>query len=182
MVVATRYAKSLLGLALERGELERVYADMQLIKSVCTTNDDFVNLLESPIVKTDKKQAIIKQIFEGKISKLTLEFMNILAEKRREGYVDDVANAFVEQYRIHKKILIAVITSAVGLDDATRSKVLDIVKQKAEGEVELIEKVDKSLIGGFKLKVGDSQVDATILRKLNDLRKNFAENPFVKEY
>lgn len=56
------------------------------------------------------------------------------------------------------------------------------MKEQAQGEVELIEKIDKKLIGGFKLSIGDNTIDASILRKLNDLRKNFNENPFVKEF
>jgi F-type H+-transporting ATPase subunit delta len=181
MIVATRYAKSLLDLAVAQGKLKEVHEDMQLVKSVADQNRDFVVMLESPVIKTDKKQAILHEIFKGKITDMTMSFLDILTSKRREMYIDDVANSFVEQYKEHKKILTAVIVSASGLDDTTRKKVLDLVKQTAQGEVELIEKVDKSLIGGFVLTVGDKQVDASILRKLNELRKNFSENPYVSE-
>jgi F-type H+-transporting ATPase subunit delta len=139
-------------------------------------------MLESPVIKTYKKQAILHEVFGGKISDMTMKFLDILTTKRREGYIDDIANAFVDQYKNHKKILTAVITSVSGIDDETRKRVMELVKEKAEGEVERIEKIDKRLIGGFKLSVGDNTIDASILRKLNDLRKNFAENPFVKEF
>ncbi len=182
MVVATRYAKSLLDLALDNGKLEQVYGDMTLIKSVSVSNDDFVNMLENPIIKTDKKQTILKQIFEGKISPITMSFMMLMCEKRREGLLDDISKAFVEQYKKFKNITTAVVVSASGLDPAARQQLLAKIKEAATGEVELEEKIDKSLIGGFKVKVGDRQIDATILRKLNDLRKNFSENPFVREF
>lgn len=181
MVVATRYAKSLLGLAVEQGQLETVYKDMMLVRSVCKSNRDFVNLLESPIVKTDKKEDIIKAVFEGKIHKLTMAFFMVLTQKRREGIIDDIAMAFEDQYKAHKNILTAVITSAIGLDTTVRNKVMELVKSQASGEVELIEKVDKNLIGGFVLTIGDKQVDASVSRRLNDLRKNFSENPFISE-
>ncbi|HEY1040999.1 MAG TPA: ATP synthase F1 subunit delta [Bacteroidia bacterium] len=182
MVVAIRYAKSLLGLALEKGQLEVVHKDMELVKEICYSNRDFVAFLESPVIKTDKKQAILKELFAGKISDLTAAFLNIIAEKRREGYIDDIAKAFDGEYKKHKNILTAVITSATGIDAATRAKVLELVKGTTNGEVELQEKIDKDLIGGFIIKIGDKQVDSSVSRKLNDLRKNFSENPFVKEF
>ena len=182
MVVATRYAKSLLGLALEKGQLEIVYKDMALVQHICKDTREFVLMLESPLIKNYKKQAILHEVFSGKISEMTMTFLDILTTKRREGYIDDIANAFVEQYKNHKKILTAVITSVSGIDEQTRKIVLKLVKEQAQGEVELIEKIDKKLIGGFKLSIGDNTIDASILRKLNDLRKNFNENPFVKEF
>lgn len=182
MVVATRYAKSLLDLALDTGKLEQVYKDMQLIKSVSVSNDDFVNMLENPIIKTDKKQTILKKIFDGVIDELTMKFMMLMAEKRREGLLDDISKAFVEQYKKYKNITTAVVVSASGLDPQAREQLLAKIREAAPGEVDLHEHVDKSLIGGFKVKVGDRQIDATILRKLNDLRKSFSENPFVREF
>jgi F-type H+-transporting ATPase subunit delta len=182
MIVASRYAKSLIDLAVEQGKLEAVQADMRLIHGVCKNNPDFVNLLESPVIKTDKKKAIFAELFKGKISDLTMTFVNIIADKRREGYIDDIAKEFDSQYKSYKNILTAVITSANGIDATTKAKVLELVKSTTTGEVDLIEKTDKSLLGGFVLTVGDKQIDASVARKLNDLRKNFTENPFVKEY
>jgi F-type H+-transporting ATPase subunit delta len=181
MIVASRYAKSLIDLAIATKQVKEVHRDMQLINQVCTNNHDFVVMLESPIVKTDKKMAIFKKVFEGKISATTLAFLNIIATKRREGYIDDIARSFDDQFKAYMGITKAVVTTAVPLDSSTKKKIMELVKEKAEGEVELIEKTDKSLIGGFVLTVNDKQVDASIKRKLNDLRKSFSENPYVPE-
>ena len=178
MLVATRYAKSLLQLANEKGQLEKVYADMQLVESVCEQNREFTNFLNSPIIKTDKKVAVVKEIFSGKVSDVTLGFLVILTLKRRELYMKHIAAEFVSQYKQHKNILTAVITSAVGIDSTVKAKVLELVKQTTKGEVELVEKVNKDLIGGFVLTIGDKQVDASVSRKLNDLRKTFSGSTF----
>jgi F-type H+-transporting ATPase subunit delta len=176
MLVATRYAKSLLQLAIEKGQLEKVYADMQLVESVCEENKEFTNFLHSPIIKTDKKVAVIKEVFAGKVDNITSGFLTILTQKRRELYMKEIAGEFVAQYKQYKNILTAVITSAVGIDKTVKAKVLELVKQTTKGEVELVEKVDKDLIGGFILTIGDKQVDASVSRKLNDLRKAFSVN------
>ncbi|MBI2720660.1 MAG: ATP synthase F1 subunit delta [Bacteroidetes bacterium] len=176
MIVASRYAKSLLDLAVETKQLEEVIKDIRIIKEVCSQNADFVTMLNSPVVKTDKKQAIFKAIFGSKISKTTLAFLNLIAAKRRENYLFDIAKSFDEQYKISKNITTAKVTSAIGLDEKLRKQVLDIVKQNASGEIELLEKVDPSLIGGFVLTINDKQVDQSVKRKLNDLRKTFSGN------
>jgi F-type H+-transporting ATPase subunit delta len=181
MSVASRYAKSLLDLSVETKQLEDVRNDMLLIGKASRDNRDLVLMLESPVVKTDRKMKIFKQIFGDKISATTLAFLNLIATKRREGLIDDIALAFEHQYKVYKKITTAVITTAVPLDNSTKSKILDIVKKTAEGEVDLIEKIDTSLIGGFVLTVNDRQVDTSIKRKLNDLKKDFSVNLYVPE-
>src|ERR1035437_4629020 len=103
---AVRYAKALKELALEQSVLEKVYDDMKLISSVCQNNHDFAVVLNSPIIKTDKKQAILKEVFQGKICKLTEYFIHILAAKRRESYLEAITIEFVKQYKEHKKIQI----------------------------------------------------------------------------
>jgi len=140
-------------------------------------------MLRSPVIKTDKKQDILKAIFGGKIGVIPTEFVDIITRKRREGELEAIAEAFITQYRRHKQILTAVITTASGLDDKLRAQVLEIVKQSAGGKaVELVEKTDKSLMGGFILRVGDNQVDASILRQVRNLERNFSENPYIKEF
>lgn len=176
MSVASRYAKSLIDLAIETKQLEEVRNDMRLIKAVCKSNPDFVNLLESPIVKTDKKMAILTSIFEGKISIITQTFLKLIATKRRESYIDDMAISFDEMYKSYLNITTVKVESAIKLDDNSRNQILEIVKQSTKGEIELVEKVNPELIGGFILTINDTQVDQSVRRRLSELKKNFSNN------
>jgi F-type H+-transporting ATPase subunit delta len=171
MIVASRYAKSLLDLSVEKGQLEAVYADMLQVKAVCENSREFITFLNSPIINSDKKIVVIKAVFEGKFNSITDGFLTIVASKRRENVISEMANEFIEQYRSHKNILTAVVTSANGLDAATKQKVLDLVKSQLNGEVELVEKVDANIIGGFILKIGDKQLDKSVARQLSNLKK-----------
>lgn len=171
MIVATRYANSLMELATETSQVDAVRNDMKTLKQVCDQNHDFALFLDSPVIKTDKKISVLKEVFKGKISDLTLNFLVLIATKRRESLVKEIATAFDEQYKHNKNIFTAVVTSASGLDAATRQKVMDMVKAQTKGEVELIEKVDPSAIGGFILKIGDRQMDRTVARQLSDMKK-----------
>jgi F-type H+-transporting ATPase subunit delta len=171
MIVASRYAKSLLDLAVEKGQLEAVYNDMLQVKEVAANSREFIVFLNSPIIKTDKKIAVLKSIFDGKLNAITSGFLTIVASKRRENVIPEMASAFIDQYREHKNILTAVVTSAAGLDAATRQKALDLVKTQLNGEIELVEKTDANLIGGFILKIGDKQIDRSVSRQLSNLKK-----------
>lgn len=167
-------------MALEQGELEIAYNDMKLVFETCSSSKDLSLLLKSPIVKPDKKKEILREIFVNRLSKLSLSFIDIIIRKRREQYLEAIAREFQYQYRSHKNILTAIVTSAVGLDDKIRSEIMKIVRDSENTEVELVEKADKDLIGGLILRIGDKQIDASIQRKLKELSKSFKENPYIE--
>src|SRR3954468_3199428 len=102
--LATRYAKSLIDLSVERNQLEVVYNDMQFLKQVTNGSREFVNLLRSPVINADKKQAVIDAITKGKISELTALFINLLIAKGREKDMPEIITAFIEQYNSMKGI------------------------------------------------------------------------------
>jgi F-type H+-transporting ATPase subunit delta len=173
MIVASRYAKALVDLAVEQKQLDAVYKDMALIKQSIHASRELQLFLKSPVVKPTKKVEVLKAIFFSHINKLTNGYLVLVVNKKRSSILEEIADSFIEQYREHNHITTAVITSAVKLDDAVRKKALSIVKEISNGEVELVEKVNPELIGGFILRVGDKQVDSSVSRQLNDLKKNF---------
>ena len=178
----SRYSKSLFDLSLELGVLEKVYADMKLVQDTCRENKNFVLMLKSPIIKSDKKEAILKKVFEDKVNKITMQFISIITTKKREPHLKFIAESFVSKYKEHKKVLTAVVTTAMGLDEELRKKVLQVVKNAVKSEIELVEKVNKDLIGGFIIRVGDKQDDTSIRTKILKLNRVFSENLFIKDY
>ena len=176
MIVANRYAKSLMELAVETKQLEVVRNDMKTIEQVCKENREFQLFLQSPVIKTDKKIAVMNDLFKGKIADLTLSFVKLITEKHRESLIQNIAVAFDDQYKASKNIFTAVITSAKGLDTVTKQKVTDLIKSQMNGEVELIEKIDANTIGGFILRIGDKQIDKTVARQLSNLKKELIKN------
>lgn len=180
MIVASRYAKSLLDLSVEKKQLEETRKDMKLVQQVCVSSKDLVTLLNSPVVKTDKKVEILSAIFGKNVSKLTISFFTLLVNKRRESYIPEISKAFDELYKNKMNITTAVIKTAIGLDDKLKKRVLEIVKQASpNGEIELIEKVDPSIIGGFVLTISDRQLDESVKHKLAELKKNLLDNKYI---
>jgi F-type H+-transporting ATPase subunit delta len=174
--VAIRYAKSLIQIAIEKGQLDVVYADMRKVLAGCRQIKDLHLLLISPVIKTEKKVQAFKGIFAGQVSQITETFIILLAKKRREPYLEIIAEAFITQYKEQKHIVTAIVTTAIPMDEATKNNVIDILKKWYKAEIEMIEKVDAKLIGGFIITVGNKQVDMSIQHQLASLRKNFNQS------
>lgn len=177
---AIRYAKSLLSLGKEKSILADFENDFALIKSTCEENRDLQLMLKSPVVKTDKKVTILKAIFEGQVSEFTYKFIDLLCKKKREYLLGEIAKAFHELMLVNKGIVDAKITSAVALDETLKASLTAKIKGDANA-VELNEVIDPSLIGGFIVRVGDKQVDASISTKLAELKRKLTDNTFIAQ-
>ena len=177
----SRYAKSLLELAKEQNTLELCKTDMVSVVSLCKNSRELVLLLKSPVVKTDKKLAIIAEVFVG-CSPLVLSFINLITKKKREALLFDIAQGFLDLYKINQGIESAMLTTAVELDDDTRQQVLDFIKKQGVSQVDLTEQVDESLIGGAILRLGDKQLDASVARQIKDLKQSFNKNLYIKDF
>lgn len=178
--LATRYAKSLIDLAIEKGQLETVYADMLWLQAVCKSNRDFVNLLRSPIIKPDTKKKIVEAVTAGHVGDITSAFNRLLITKNRESNLPEIVNAVIAAYKEHKNIQTIHLTTAVPVSDGLRNAIIAQVK-KSEGfdNIELDEKVNPDIIGGFILQIGDKQVDASVAYDLRAVAKQFENNDFI---
>lgn len=178
--LASRYAKSLIDLAIEKGQLEKVFADMQWLQAVCKSNRDFVNVLRSPIIKADTKKKIIDAVTAGKVSEITAAFNTLLINKGRESNLPEIITAFIAAYKAHKNIQTVTLTTAAPINDSLRNAIVEQVKRSAGYQnIELEEKIDADIIGGFVLQVGDKLVDASIAYDLKAITKQFENNDFI---
>lgn len=178
--LAARYAKSLIDLAIEKGQLEQVFADMQWLAAVNKSNKDFVNLLRSPIIKADVKKKILEAVTTGKLGPIVSGFNTLLITKGREGNLPEIVTAFIDQYKKYKNIQVIKLTTAAPVSDSLKNAIVDQVKKTAGYQnIELEEKVDPALIGGFVLQVGDQLVDASIAYDLKAIAKQFENNDFI---
>ena len=178
--LANRYAKSLIDLSVERGQLESVFADMQWLQAVCKSSRDFVVVLKSPVIKGDKKQKILESVTSGKISELTAAFNRLLIKKSRESFLPEIIPAFIGQYKEYKNIYTIKLTTAAAISDDLRNAIVDRMKQISDMKnIELETAVNDDLIGGFVLQAGDQLVDASIAYDLKNIARQFDNNDFV---
>ena len=167
---ASRYAKALLELALDQGLQDKVASDMAYVAKVCLEEKDFVNLLKSPIVKADKKISIFKSLFVD-FDNLTTMFIDLIAKNRREYMLGEIAFSFNAQLKEKKGIVPVTIVSAKALNSATKETILEKLKVSIQGQFEINEVIDESLIGGFIVRMDDKQIDASVSSQFKNLKQ-----------
>lgn len=179
--LATRYAKSIVDLAIEQNQLEAVCSDMKQIIKICKSNPDFVAMLRSPIIKGDKKDKIIDAVLSQQIGEITTAFNKLLVKKGRESNLPEIAHAFVTQYNLIKGIGKVKITTAFPISEETKNAIVANVKSGSSNnkKIELETAVNEALIGGFVLETEGNLIDASILKDLKDISKQFLNNDYI---
>lgn len=178
--LASRYAKSILDLAIEKGQLEAVYADMQYLQQVIKASPDFLSLLRSPVIPSDKKQKVIDSITGTDISAMTATFLRLLISKTREGELPEIIAGFIQQYKSMKDIHTVKLTTATPISEEVKASLVEQVRKTSKLEkIELETAVNPDLIGGFTLQTGDQLVDASIAYELQEISRQFENNDFI---
>lgn len=180
--IAHRYAKSLVDLSVEQKKLDRVLEDVESFKEM-TKNRDFYLFIKSPIIHHSKKEDIVNKLFAGKYDELTMAFLRILIKKGREAYLPEIADEFLVEYKKFKHITSVRLTTATKLDDATVKLIKDklTASKVTEDNIELETFVDENLIGGYILEFDDRMFDASVKNKLEELKKEFADNLYISQ-
>jgi F-type H+-transporting ATPase subunit delta len=167
---ANRYATSLLELSLDKGNLDQVAADMKYFSETVAENRDLAMMLTSPIIDGAKKAEVFKMIF-GQFEPLTMSFFELITKNGRESVLPEIAAAFDAKVKEHKGIVPIELVTAIALDEATKKIILAKVDASVNGTLEVTETIDPTLIGGYIIKMGDKQIDASISNQLNNLKQ-----------
>ena len=178
--LAERYAKSIIDLSTELSQLDAVHEDMLSLQSICKQSREFVLMMNSPIINADKKHKIINAITDGKISKITQTFIQLLCSKNRESNLPGIVTSFIEQFNKIKGIHRVKLTTAMPVSDEIKNSFIQKIKAATDIKIiELESKVDDKLIGGFTLEMDGKLIDASILRDIKDVKKQFANNDYI---
>ena len=176
---ALRYAKAILNLSKDSKQESKVYGDMILIAKTVAENKDLDVMLHSPIIKTDDKREVLNSLFEVKVNSITLGLFHLLEDNKRMDMLEVVAKKYTIIYDHLKQIEVARVTTAVPLTDAIEKQVMAKVVELTGNQATLENSVNPNILGGFILRVGDVQYDASISNYLNELRKEFDHSDFI---
>jgi F-type H+-transporting ATPase subunit delta len=173
---AIRYAKAVLQQATEANVAEQVFDDMQSVSATLTGSKELRSVLNSPVIKAeDKKEALLK-IFVDE-SAITKGLIHVLVENKRVAQFGNVASSYIDLYNESKGVKVAKVTTAVALTPGLEEKVLAKVKElTGSTSVTLENDIDASIIGGFILRVGDLQYNASIANQLGNIKREFSKS------
>lgn len=168
--IASRYAKSLVALAQQRGNLNEVYGDICEIDKIAHSNHDFHALIKSPVISSDVKINITNKIFKD-CNNLTIQFLNKVFNSRRENILPVICSSFTAMYNDLNGIATATVVTAMPLDDSNIQKIKSYISQKInKPNVQLDIKVDKGIIGGLIIHYEDKLLDMSIKSELHKLK------------
>lgn len=172
--VAQRYARAVLQLAEEQNKIDRVTADFQLIEKMIKSSRDFVLLLQSPIINTEKKKKIFLALFKDNVDELTFTFILLLANKNREMIIPAIISQYNELLDEKRGIVEAEITSAAPFTDKQSGVIMNRLESMTKKKIRMKFKNDPSLLGGFKVRIKDTVWDGSILHQFETLREKFS--------
>ncbi len=172
---AVRYAKATLEYAIESKATNSVEADMRFILDTLEKNPELGDVLGSPVLTGTEKKNLMLNVFE-QAEPITKSLIGLLVDKRRISMLDEVAAKFIFLNDLLKGEKVAEITTAVPLSPDLESQVLSKVEDLTGNKVALESKIDENIIGGFVLRIGDLQFNASIANQLNSLKREFTNS------
>jgi len=167
--ISIRYAKALYQFAKEKNTLDEVKSDMILLEQTSKIVE-FGIALDSPTAKASDKKLFVDKVFQGKVSEVSLSFIQMVLENKRDGYLESIARAFLDIYRAEQGVKKVILKTPKPVDSNQRLKVISFVESNFNAKADMVEIIDESLLGGFVLQVEDKQLDASVAYKLKKIK------------
>jgi ATP synthase F1 delta subunit len=178
--IASRWAKALYEMTEELGKTDPMKQEVEDFLTLLNESKALQLFFRSPAIPKEKKLKVFEKSFQNKMDELLYRYIRKLIQHHREDILHAILKAYVDYYYAQKGIVIARVESAISLNEEEKEKLRSRLKAFLGSEVLLEEKIKPSLIGGFRVFVGDKLLDETILHKLNELRKRFSLQPFIE--
>jgi len=178
--IAVRYAKALFDLALERDVIDSVYRDMKTVSHLCAM-EEVKAVINNPVISQQKRKEIILALTGDETDKLTASFVALIFSHGRGDYLSAASRNFIDLTRRHRGIRQVTLTTAVPVSGRLKEEMAALISGKEKGTIEFIEHVDRSVIGGFILRVDDAYIDASVRSRLNKYRKEFSLAGYAAE-
>lgn len=171
-LISKTYGDALFELAVEEDKIDALLEEIEQLQRVLSENDEFGRLMNHPKIIKEEKIQVAKNVFEGRMSDELLGFLIIIISKDRYRDIDAILDYFIAEVKKYKGIGIATVTTAVPLREEQCKKIEQrLLDTTSYTTMEMNYMLDKSLIGGMVIRIGDRVVDSSIKTKLSELQK-----------
>lgn len=168
---AKRYAKALFDLARQSGELDKARADLDSIQELLQSAPELAKFMHDYMLPASARARVLDEIFSSRINVLTFRFIKLIEEKKRCGIMAQICVSFTDMYDQMLGIVKGQITSAVKFEQSVIQEITGYAQTKTKGRLILSPVIDPSILGGFKLRLGDVVYDASVAAQLHTLRE-----------
>ncbi|AWZ49305.1 F0F1 ATP synthase subunit delta [Hathewaya limosa] len=170
-----RYAEALYEVAEEKGKVDEYLEDLRIIVDMFKNDENFIKVIKHPRISTSRKRELFTTIFKDKIDDELLSFLLILINKGRILYLEEKLKEMEKIHLERHNTLIAEVKTAVPLTEEEKNKLVEKLEKKYDKKVLLDDSIEKKLIGGVYVRVGDDVIDGTIKHKLEELKKRILD-------
>ncbi|MCT4585571.1 MAG: F0F1 ATP synthase subunit delta [Peptostreptococcaceae bacterium] len=174
-LVSARYATALFDVAVEGNKKKELMEELNNINFLFEENKSFMEIYKSPVISNSEKKDLIKKIFEGKVSDYMYNFLSVLVDKNRVSYISGIFNEFKKLYNDSENIAEAIAITAIKLSDEKLEKLKANLCKITNKTIILENQVDKEVIGGMLIKIGEQELDGTLKKRLNEIKENLRE-------
>jgi F-type H+-transporting ATPase subunit delta len=168
--ITVRYAKALLATAKEQKILSEIRENAASLRNLINTTPELKDFFEIPIIKPSLKLEIINKSFKDRFHPVMLSFLRLIVKNNREHFLPLILLAFEDLFKKDNKIKSVLLTTPKPVNDKTRTLIKDYISKEFNIKIELTEKVNDKLIGGFILRIEDQQINASVSNHLNKIR------------
>ncbi|GAA0865382.1 F0F1 ATP synthase subunit delta [Paraclostridium tenue] len=174
-IIASRYAEALFQVGEESNSTEKLYNELKAVVDIINVNKEFSNILKSPIVSKEEKKTLITNIFGSKLNNEMLNFMKILADKDRLNLLANMEEAFKALLNDKNNILEGVAITAVPMNEGEVNELQAKLSAKYNKTVVLQNEVDKSILGGVLVRLGNEEIDGTVKNRLDKMKEQLSQ-------
>ncbi|MGL4570306.1 MAG: F0F1 ATP synthase subunit delta [Clostridium sp.] len=165
-----RYALALYKVAEEKNKVDEYLQDLREICDIIDNNEELKAVIEYPQISTKQKKKIFIDVFKGKIDEELLSFLLILIEKRRILYLREKLNQFEQIHLERNNVVIAHVKSVIDMTDEQSAELKNKLEKMYNKTVIIEHEIDKSIIGGLYVRVGNDVIDGSIKSKLDEMK------------
>lgn len=169
--IVRRYASALFAAAAKSDVVDRVESDLGLVSYTTQASPELAEALKSPLIPTEKKREVLRDIFGDKVHEITLSYLNLLVDKRREEAISFTEEEFVELANEARGVVTAEVTTAVGLGDEEEARLAAKLARITGLSVNIEKLVDPAIIGGVLVKIGDTVIDGSVRGQLAAIKE-----------
>jgi len=170
-LISKRYAQALFEAGLELNKLKEFKDDFSFVTDILYRETELRNILSHPKVSKDEKKKLLNNIFNGRISIEILNFLYVLVDKRRESEIMEINREFIRLFNEHENLIEVTAITSVLMDDNIKNKLRITLENKLNKKVQLKNVVDKNIIGGVLLNIGNKVIDGTVKGQLLEIEK-----------
>ncbi len=171
--IGRRYATALVEFAARSGEEERVYAQIPQLLAAWR-NRAFREEITSPVRSVAAKHGLMAGLFDGGLCSTLDRFLSLVLSHRRERHLDIILRSYITLYKERHRLADAVVTTAAELEPAFRERLQRLIERQTDHSVTIDWHVDPSLLGGFVVRIEDTQIDAGLARQIEKLQNLMA--------